>query len=181
MFKKKKKTEEKSGLDVDFGAEKFNLGGVFKGIGNLIELVAKLQQEGKSEFSRTGEIKGLGPKGAKAVYGFSIKLGGLAGESPQVETFGNIKKDEKGAPIVEEVREPLVDLFDEEDKIIIIAEIPGVEEGKIKIEVKDDILELKAEDSDKKYHKEILLPSKVKRESLRSTYKNGVLEITISK
>ena len=108
-------------------------------------------------------------------------MGGLGGESAQVETFGNIKKDEKGAPIVEEVREPLVDLFDEEDKIIIIAEIPGVEKEKIKIEVKDDILELKAESSDKEYHKEILLPSKVKKESLRSTYKNGVLEITLSK
>jgi len=181
MFKKKKKTEEKSGLDIDLGAGKLSLGRVFKGISNLIDLAAKLQQEGKSEFSRTGEIKGLGPKGAKAVYGFSIKLGGLGGESAQVETFGNIKKDEKGAPIVEEVREPLVDLFDEAGKIIIVAEIPGVEEEKIKIEVKDDILELKAEDSDKKYHKEILLPAKVKKESLRSTYKNGVLEITLSK
>lgn len=181
MFKKKKKTEEKTGVDIDFGSGTFGLGGIFKGIGSLIDLAAKLQQEGKSEISRTGEIKGLGPKGAKGVYGFSIKLGGLAGESPQVETFGNIKKDEKGAPVVDEVREPLVDLFDEADKIVIIAEIPGVEEEKMKIEVKDDILELTAEDSDKKYHKEILLPSKVKKESLRSTYKNGVLEIILTK
>ncbi len=187
MFKKRKKTEEKTGFDIDLsagsigGAGKLSLGGIFKGISNLIDLAAKLQQEGKSEFSRTGEIKGLGPKGAKAVYGFSVKLGGLAGESPQVETFGNIKKDEKGAPVVEKVREPLIDLFDEADKIVIVAEIPGVEEEKIKIEVKDDIIELKAEDSDKKYHKEILLPAKVKKESLRTTYKNGVLEITLTK
>lgn len=181
MFKKKGRKEEETGFDIDLGAGKLNLGGVFKGISNLIDLAAKLQREGKSEFSRTGEIKGLGPKGAKGVYGFSIKLGGLAGESPQVETFGNIKKDEKGAPVVDEVREPLVDLFDEADKIVIVAEIPGVEEGKIKVEVKDDIVELEAEDSDKKYHKEILLPSKVKKESLRSTYKNGVLEITLTK
>ena len=177
----KKKTEEKTGFDVNLGARDFSLGGVFKGIGNFIDLVAKLQREGKSEFSRTGEIKGLGSKGAKAVYGFSIKLGGLAGESPQVETFGNIKKDEKGAPVVEEVREPLVDIFDEADRVTIIAEIPGVEEKNIKIEVKDDILELKAEDSDKKYHKEILLPSKVKEKSLYSTYRNGVLRITLTK
>jgi len=181
MFKKKKKTEEKAGFDIDLGAGELNLGGVFKGIGNLIDLATKLQQEGKSEFSRTGEIKGLGTKGVKGVYGFSVKLGGLGGESPQVETFGNIKKDEKGAPVVDEVREPLVDLFDESNKIIIVAEIPGVEEEKIKIEVKEDILELNAENSDKKYHKEILLPSKVKKESVRSTYKNGVLEITLTK
>jgi len=181
MFKKKKKTEEETGFDIDLGAGKLNLGGVFKGISNLIELAAKLQREGKSEISRSGEISGLGSKGAKAVYGFTVNFGGLAGQSPQVETFGNIKKDEKGAPVVDEVREPLVDLFDETDKIVIIAEIPGVEEEKIKVEVKDDILELKAEDSDKKYHKEILLPSKVKKKSLRSTYKNGVLEITLTK
>jgi len=181
MFKKKKKTEEETGFDIDLGAGKLNLGGVFKGISNLIDLAAKLQREGKSEFSQTGEIKGLGSKGAKAVYGFTLNFGGLAGQSPQVETFGNIKKDEKGAAVVDEVREPLVDLFDEADKIVVIAEIPGVEEEKIKIELRDDVLELKAEDSDKKYHKEILLPSKVKKKSLRSTYKNGVLEITLTK
>lgn len=181
MGKNRKKTEEKTGFDFDLDTGKLGLGGVFKGIGNFIDLVAKLQREGKSEFSRTGEIKGLGSKGAKAVYGFSVKLGGLAGESPQVETFGNIKKDEKGTAVVEEVREPLVDVFDEADKITIVAEIPGVEEKKIKIEVKDDILELEAEDSDKKYHKEILLPSKVKEKSLYSTYRNGVLRITLTK
>jgi len=181
MNKTKKKTDTKTGFDIDLGGEKLGLGGIFKGIGNLVDLATKLQQEGKSEFSRTGEIKGLGSKEAKGVYGFSIKLGGLAGESPQVETFGNIKRDEKGAPVVEEVREPLVDVFEEADKIMIVAEIPGVEEEKIEIVVKDDILEVKAEDSDTKYHKEILLPSKVKKETLCSTYKNGVLEITLTK
>ena len=74
-----------------------------------------------------------------------------------------------------------MDLFDEADKIVVIVEIPGLEEKKIKMELRDDVLELKAEDSDKKYHKEILLPSKVKKKSLRSTYKNGVLEITLTK
>ena len=177
----KKKTKEKTESDFDLGTGKLGLGGIFKGIGNLMDLAAKLQQEGTSEFSRGGEIKGLGSKGAKAVYGFSIKLGGLAGEAPQVQTFGNVKKDERGTAVVEEVREPLVDVFDEADRVTIIAEIPGVEEEKIKIEVKDDILELKAEDSDKKYYKEVLLPSKVKKKSLCSAYQNGVLKITIPK
>jgi len=181
MDKTSGKKEEQAGFDFDLHSGKLGLGGIFKGISNLIDLAAKLQQEGKSEFSRTGEIKGLGPKGAKAVYGFSIKLGGLGGESPQVETFGNIKKDEKGAPVVDEVREPLVDVFDEADRVTIIAEIPGVEEKNIKIDVKDDILELEAKDSDKKYYKEVLLPSKVKKQSLCSAYQNGVLKITLTK
>ena len=37
--------------------------------------------------------------------------------------------------MVEEVREPIVDVFDEEDHILVIAELPGVSEDKIKIEV----------------------------------------------
>ncbi|MGB8657709.1 MAG: archaeal heat shock protein Hsp20 [Candidatus Zixiibacteriota bacterium] len=181
MGKDKPETEEKEGFDFDGGIGKLGLSGVFKNIGNLIDLAGKLQQEGKSEFSRTGEIKGLGSKGAKAVYGFSMKLGGLGGESPEVQTFGNVKKNEKGAPVVDEVREPLVDVFDETNRVTIVAEIPGVAEDKIRIVVEDDILELRAEDSGNKYYKEILLPSRVKEQTLRTSYKNGVLEITLTK
>lgn len=176
---KESKTKEKSGFGLDFGGEK--LGNMFNGIGNLIELVSKMQKEGKSEFTHSGEIKGLGSKEMKGVYGFSVKLGGLGGDSPKVETFGNIKKDKGGNAVVDEVREPLVDVFEETNRIVIIVEIPGVDQKNIDINLKDDILELKAEDSNVKYQKEILLPSPVKADSLSSTYKNGVLEITLSK
>jgi HSP20 family protein len=47
--------------------------------------------------------------------------------------------------------------------------------------VKEDILELKAEARDRKYSKEVLLPSPVGADSLKSSYKNGVLEIKLKK
>jgi HSP20 family protein len=125
---------------------------------------------------KKGEIKGL-PKGAKGVYGFSIKT--LAGK-PVVESFGNIRETAAG-PVVEEVREPIVDVFDEQDHILVIAELPGVSEDKIKIEVAGDILDITASDRDRKYAKEILLPSKVKKEGMKSSYKNGILEVTLLK
>lgn len=165
--------EEKDKIDIDFGIGKISFGGLFKGLGNLIDLASKLSEEG---VERKGEIKGL-PKGARGVYGFSIRT--LAGK-PVIESFGNIRETAKG-PVVEEVREPIVDVFDEEGRILVIAELPGVSEAEIKIEVAGDILNLTASDKDRKYAKEILLPSKVKADPLKTSYKNGILEITLAK
>jgi HSP20 family protein len=170
-YKNKEKDEDK--VEIDFGMGKIGFGGLFKGLGNLIDLASKLSEEG---VDKKGEISGL-PKGARGLYGVSIRT--MAGK-PVIETFGNIRETAKG-PVVEEVREPIVDVFDEKDYIRLIAELPGVSEDKIKIEVTGDILNLTTSDTDKKYAKEILLPSKVNPQSLKTTYKNGILEITLEK
>jgi len=169
----KEEREEKEKIEIDFGMGKISFGGLFKGIGNLIDLAAKLSEEG---VEKKGEIRGL-PKGAKGVYGFSVRT--LAGK-PIIETFGNIKETAKG-PVVEEVREPMVDVFDEENRILVIAELPGVSEEEIKVDIEGDILKLTASNKDRRYAKEVLLPSKVKAESVKISYKNGILEITLKK
>jgi HSP20 family protein len=161
------------------GGGGFGLGDLFRGIGDLIELLKEMEAEGKTEVTRTGELRGKGRlKDLKGVYGFSVKVG-LGGE-PTVETFGNIKKGDAGA-VVEEMREPLVDVFDEKEAIRVIAELPGVEAADIKVELEGDILTLTAEGKERKYNKEILLPAKGKRESLKTSYRNGILEVTVAK
>lgn len=167
------KKEERDKIDIDFGVGKISFGGLFKGLGNLIDLASKLSEEG---VEKKGEIRGL-PKGVKGVYGVSIRT--LAGK-PVIETFGNIRETARG-PVVEEVREPIVDIFDEKDHIIVIAELPGVSEDGIKIEVTGDILNVTAYNKDKKYAKEILLPSKVKADSVKTSCRNGILEIALEK
>jgi len=172
MAEKEKKKEEKPGIDFGMG-----LGGIFEGIGNLISSVSKIAEEGKGIINKTGEIKGLGDK-AKGVYGFTVRT--LAGGESKVEPFGNIKKTPKG-PVVEEEREPIVDVFDENDHILVVAELPGIEEQDLKTEIKDDILNISARKGDRKYKKEVLLPSKVEEKPISSTYKNGILEIKLKK
>jgi HSP20 family protein len=167
------KKEENDKVEIDFGMGKISFGGLFKGLGNLIDLADKLREEG---IEKQGEIRGL-PRGARGVYGFSIRT--LAGK-PVIESFGNIRETNKG-PIVEEVREPMVDIFDEKDHILVIVELPGVAENEIKIEVVGDILNLTASDKDRKYAREMLLPGKVKSESIKTAYNNGILEITLEK
>ena len=169
----KEKGEE---FEIDFGVGKLKFGGLFKGIGNLIDLASRLGEEA-GEVKKAGEIRGL-PRDARGVYGFSIRT--MGGGKPVVETFGNIKDSPQG-PVVEEVREPIVDVFDEEDHILVIAELPGVDEDDIEVEVAGDILKLAATGKTGKYAKEVLLPARVTSETMKSTYKNGILEITLPK
>jgi len=169
LMAKSKKAERGEG-EINLG-----LGGVFRGLGNLIDLLSEMAEEGKTEVSRTGELKG---KELKGVYGFNVKIG--LGGTPSVETFGNIRKTREG-PVVEEVREPLLDVLDEGDSFRIIAELPGVEAGDIKLDLKDDILTIAAEGKDRKYSKEVLLSSRVQPGPPTMSYRNGILEVRVRK
>ncbi|MDD3978386.1 MAG: Hsp20/alpha crystallin family protein [Methanomicrobium sp.] len=174
--KKKKKGDED--FDIDFGVAKLGLGGIFKGIEKLVDLASKLEKAGGG-IKKEGEIDLSNLKeGMKGVFGVSIKT--ATGGRPVVEHFGNINKTSRGATVREE-REPIIDVFDEKNEIRIYAEMPGVNESDIKIDLKGDILDISAGRGDRKYHKEVLLPSKVNTGTLTSSYKNGILEIKIKK
>ncbi len=169
----KKDNEKKD--EADFGV--FGLGGLFKGIEKLVDLAGKLEEKGG--IAKEGEINfDHIKKGMKGVYGFTINTAG--GGSPKVETFGNIKKTPEG-PKVDEEREPMTDVFDEKDEIVIIAEMPGIEKNDLKLDLKEDILEISAANKNRTYRKELLLPIKVVSENLSHKFKNGILEIRIKK
>jgi len=178
VARKKCKKEKEEALDIDVGIGKLSLGGLFKGIEKLVDLAAELKEAG-GEIKKEGEIDLSHMKeGMKGVFGFSIKT--AVGGKPIVEPFGNIKKTPKG-PKVDEEREPITDVFDEKDEIRVYAEMPGIDEDAITVDLKGDILEVKAVNKNRKYSKEILLPAKVKPETLEKSYKNGILEIKIKK
>lgn len=154
-----------------------SFGGLLGGIGGIFDLVSKMAQEGKEEYTGSGQVEGLGGK-VKGVYGLSISMG--LGGKPIIEQFGNIKATEEGT-VVAEIREPLVDVLDEGDRLVVLAELPGVEEKDIHVEVKEDILELTAEARDRKYSKEVLLPSIVEADTVKSSFRNGILEVRLTK
>ena len=176
MVKKKKQEREEepvAGLNIDFG-------GIFKGLGDFINTVAKIAEQGQTEFQRTGEIPFDKAKKLRGMYGFSIRVG--KGGKTVIDKFGTVTPKVKPSEIKPgaELREPLVDIFDEKNEIVVVAEMPGVDEKDIKTGVKGNILSISAGSKDRKYTKEVKLPSKVTGK-IESTYKNGVLELKIKK
>lgn len=179
----RRKTEkEKPPVGIDLG---MGLDELLRGMGNLVDVVNGLGEMGTaSELGQgTGmtcrEVRDLaGIKGSRAIFGYSVNMG--AGGRPRVEHFGNVYKKKDGVA-VEETREPLVDVFDEEECIRIVAELPGVSEGNITTSVDGSTLRISAEGADRSYSKVLELPVAVKEGSLISKYRNGVLELTIKK
>ncbi len=78
----------------------------------------------------------------------------------------------------QEIRDPLTDVIEEEKAVKIYAELPGVEKDDIKLDVAAGKLDIKA----KNFHKTLDLPRKnLETKKIETSYKNGVLEITIPK
>jgi HSP20 family protein len=128
------------------------------------------------------------PSGAKVkewgpfVYGYSVTVGPEG--SPQIREFGNIKPGTRmGRPRVNirEQREPLIDVFETEGEIKVIAELPGVEKNDIKLQATDENLTISVNTPKRKYHKDVKLPASIDPKQADSEYKNGVLEVTLKK
>ena len=181
QYKKENEMEKNGQHDKDEKVQTsidFSLGGLFEGIQKLVEAAGGLQESG--EVNRTEEftIPGLGEKG-KGIFGFSIR--NLAGGTPgvKVQPFGNIHKRKEGM-VVEEAREPIVDTFEEGDRIHVIAELPGVSQSDIKYEIDGDVLTLSTQ-GDREYSAEVLLPGAVEQDGIESSYNNGILELILKK
>ena len=172
MTKQRKERTSEGGIEV-------GLGGILKGLGDLVEKLGDLAKTGE-QLSQSGEIHGP-DKEVKGIYGFTVKVG-LGDNKPHVEPFGNIRKDrESGHTVVQEIREPVVDLFEEEDHVLVLAEMPGVSADDVQITVEDDLLTISAERGDRKYRKEVLLPASSTREKTRVACNNGIVEIKCMK
>ena len=166
-------TKRKNPMD----AGDVGLGGVVRSLGGFLDLLSNLAEQSGGEFTRSGEA-GDEKKGVKAVYGFSVRVGG--GGKPTIEKFGNVQESGQG-PVVEEVREPLVDEFDEGQHLLVVAELPGVDAADIRFEVKEDVLTLSATHGERKYLKEILLSTAVRSEGATPSYRNGIFELKLPK
>jgi len=81
---------------------------------------------------------------------------------------------------VDEVHEPMVDVFDEGSEIVVTAELPGARENEITIEQRDAVLAIESQ-GERRYAKEVVLPGAIDRSSVRKKYNNGVLEIRARK
>ena len=92
---------------------------------------------------------------------------------------------------------PVVDVYDNDDSVVIKAELPGIDKEGIEIDVKDRVLTLKGERSSEnevkddnyyrrercfgKFERAFTLPADVDPDKIKADYKDGLLKIEIPK
>lgn len=147
----------------------FGLGDLLKGIEKspaFKERLEKIDEEIERKFKET-PLKRVEVGRPTMRKDFSVRHLAKGKSSPR-----------KGPPPPPKERE--IDIFDEEDHVLVVAEIPGAQEEKIEVKLKKDKLTISADKVGGKYYKELILPCVPKGELTR-TYKNGILEVKIKK
>lgn len=92
---------------------------------------------------------------------------------------------------------PRMDLRDAGDKIVLHADMPGLDKGDVKVEAHDGRLSIHAQKSNKheqsegnwymqercnsSFYRSFTLPPGTQQEGIKATYNNGVLEVNIPK
>ncbi|HET6517364.1 MAG TPA: archaeal heat shock protein Hsp20 [Nitrosopumilaceae archaeon] len=120
------------------------------------------------------EAKSTGNVSGPFYYGYTMTVG--PDGKPVVKEYGNVKP---GLLPTSDTREPLVDtIVDEKEKVVkLVAEMPGVEKQDVKIVVDGKLVNIDAEHGEKKYHAKVPIKYKVDENSVKASYKNGILEI----
>ncbi|NVM17434.1 MAG: Hsp20/alpha crystallin family protein [Candidatus Lokiarchaeota archaeon] len=136
------------------------------------------------------ELQGLSPeeitrefmKKGPIMYGFNMGFG--PDGKPIMNSFGNLEKEPiSGERKVRKTREPLVEVNEEEDQIILIAEMPGVNKEDIELNATNTSITISTEKivSGRSYFKEIDLPAPINSDYAKARYTNGILEVKLKK
>ncbi len=155
----------------------FSLGGLLGGLGGLMEKLGELAAAGE-ELSRSGELKDASGK-IHGVYGINVKTAlGEGGQTElKIEPFGNVRHRGADQRPEDDVREPLVDIHEEDDHVLVLVELPGVTKENVELKVAEDRMKLSAQRGKTTYCKEVDLPKNCSAERMSWECSNGILKV----
>lgn len=139
---------------------------------NMFEEMEEMMRE-LFERAEKGELE----QGKPIVYGWSMRIG--PDGKVVVDEFGNTGRKKQGE--LTDEREPITDVINEKENIVVICELPGVNKEDIKLSVNEKSVSIKVDTAERKYSKNIRLPATVDIKNVEAHYKNGVLEVRLKK
>ena len=150
---------------------------IARGLADLFEFLSDLEQ---GETPRRGRRE----KDGKVVeYSFSRRtLAGAAEErAAAAPRDAPPQARRRHTPSAAEVIEPVTDVFDEPDEIVVLFELPGVTRRQIQCRLDGDILLIEAKSAERHYHKEVLIEAKLAADAPRLRFRNAILEVRLAK
>jgi len=109
---------------------------------------------------------------------FSVKIGPEG--KPRIREFNNHQPRQAESEVSDD-SEPLVDVIEEGETVIVLVALPGVNKDDIDLRLTENNLTFSVDAADFEWYNELKLPARVNPKSARASYKNGVLEIKVKK
>ena len=150
-------------------------GGLDDMLGGVRQIVNALHSvvEGEDSVDRTVQFGTTGDE-MEAVVGVRVATG-IGGATVSVrEAVESVQPDAEEA---DEGRRPVVDVFDEEDQVRILAEMPGIGPNDVELTVTGDKLVLSAETDQRAYWRAVTLPRPVDADGGSLEVEAGLVEI----
>ena len=124
-----------------------------------MEKLVDLAESGQN-LSKTGELKGLDPQGKlRGVYGFSVKTAWRPGRAElRSSPSATSAASPPATPWSRTSASRWCDVYEEDDHVLVLAEIPGVSKKDVQLELAGDRLTIRAQRGEKRYRKEVALP-----------------------
>ena len=154
------------------------VGQFIPGLGGIVKTLEKSSPEFRKRIAETDtEIKHRLETGwsSKPKVDYGISTSPIISERKRVMPKRVENKPEE-VKLEAPEREPIIDVFEEEAYILVIAELLGIEEKDLDIKLKGNSLEISAGD----YSKIITLPSAPKS-IIEKIYKHGILQLKIER
>ncbi len=155
-------------------------GRISRGLSDLFDFLSELD-DSKLPRRGTREKDGM-------IIEFSFGKRTLAGDEDEPERAAEPRpashektRRQRAKPSGIEVFEPVTDMFDEPDEVVLMFEVPGVARKDIRCVLDGDILLLEAKTGERLYRKEILIEAKLAEAAPHLRLRNGVLEARLAK
>lgn len=124
--------------------------------------------------------------GMKGPFLFGMNFGFGPDGKPSVNSFGNVQPKSEGESEIKMERDPLVDIYEEGNDLVVVAEVPGVKKEDVELKASSFELEIVANTPDlgmasRNYHKIVPLPAEINPDVAKARYNNGILEVRLEK
>ncbi|ACA59994.1 hypothetical protein Daud_1488 [Candidatus Desulforudis audaxviator MP104C] len=174
--RKEKQPEKHDALKGPAGSALRSLGEVIPGLGRIIEGLAGSEafQERLRQADR--EIEHRLRKAPGRTRGVQPEVSASFSARTLAEEHESITK----APGSGEWEEPPADIFDEGDHLLVILEMPGIEESSIRVDISGNVVSVQAQSRCMELRRQVDLPCSAKQVRQQS-YRNGILELKLER
>lgn len=78
-------------------------------------------------------------------------------------------------------RQSPIDVFEEENYLVVLTELPGIDEKDVKVKADENSVTITAENTANKYSKTVRLPTCINKDTTDLTYRNNILQLRLKK